>query len=265
MIYARRGTGKTLLALSIGYATASGGNVLGWRAPKPRKVLYIDGEMLAGPMQQRLALIVSGAEAEPAPGMLNLITPDLQKGFMPDLATVGGQSALAEVIPDGTQLIIVDSLSSLVRGEGRENEAESWIPVADWALSQRVAGRSVLFLHHAGKGGQQRGTSKREDLLESVLVLRPPADHQPQAGARFEVHIEKSRGVCPNLQPLEAQLETTVDGAGVVWAFKPITESQAERIRSLAASGMPKSEIAEELHVARSTVYRTLERLEKEK
>ncbi len=54
MIYARRGTGKTMLALSLSYALASGADVLGWQAPKPRKVLYIDGEMLAAPLQERL-------------------------------------------------------------------------------------------------------------------------------------------------------------------------------------------------------------------
>ena len=50
MLYGRRGMGKTYLALGIGYAVGSGGGVLGWQAPKARKVLYIDGEMLAGPL-----------------------------------------------------------------------------------------------------------------------------------------------------------------------------------------------------------------------
>ena len=81
--------------------------------------------MLAGPLQERLAGIVKACERAPEPGMLNIITPDLQKGLMPDLATIGGQGAVNEVIPPETKLVIVDSLSSLVRGEGRENDAES--------------------------------------------------------------------------------------------------------------------------------------------
>src|SRR3712207_8895249 len=64
--------------------------------------------------------------------------------------------------------------------------------------------RSTLFpyttlfrslIHHAGKGGQQRGTSRREDALDTVIALRRPADYEPEQGARLEVHLEKARGV----------------------------------------------------------------------
>jgi DNA-binding NarL/FixJ family response regulator len=259
MVYARRGTGKTLLALSIAYAVASGAGVLGWQIPKPRKVLYVDGEMLAAPLQERLADIVRGSEREPKPGMLNVLTPDLQKTFMPNLATVSGQDALDEAIPKGTDLIILDSLSSLVRGEARENDAESWTPVATWALAQRVAGRSVLFLHHAGKSGAQRGTSKREDLLDVVLALRSPTEHRPHSGAKFEIHIEKSRSLCKEFVPIEAELIQSAAG-GLSWAMRPIEQTLRERIARMATDGMSKREIAEELHVNRSTVYRALSR-----
>lgn len=45
MLYAPRGIGKTLLSLSIGLAVASGSPLLRWRAPRQRRVLYVDGEM----------------------------------------------------------------------------------------------------------------------------------------------------------------------------------------------------------------------------
>lgn len=259
MIYAKRGTGKTHLALSIAYAVSSGGEVLGWKAPKPRKVLYMDGEMLAASLQERFAAIAAASPFAPAPGMLNIVTPDLQGRFMPDLATVGGQDALEEIIPDHTGLLIVDSLSSLVRGEGRENDAESWLPVAQWALAQRVAGRSVLFLHHANKSGSQRGTSKREDILDTVLTLRPPSEYEAHKGARFEIHVEKSRALCDEFVPLEAELIAT-EGGGVSWTAKPLQESLAGRILRMSEDGMSKREIADELHVNRSTVYRALAR-----
>jgi hypothetical protein len=220
--------------------------------------------MLAAPLQERLAAIVKGSDLEPAPGMLNIVTPDLQKSFMPDLATLGGQAALNEVIPQETRLIIVDSLSSLLRGEGRENDAESWLPVAEWALAQRVAGRSVLFLHHANRRGEQRGTSKREDLLDVVLVLRPPHEYQPNMPARFEIHIEKSRSLCREFVPIEAEL-VEADGGGVTWTAKAVEETLSERVRRMADDGMSKKEIAEELHVDRSTVYRALKRVQEEK
>jgi hypothetical protein len=60
---------------------------------------------------------------------------------------------------------------------GRENEAESWLPVQQWALSLRRRGISVLLDHHAGRNGEQRETSKREDVLDTMLTLRHPADY----------------------------------------------------------------------------------------
>jgi len=53
----------------------------------------------------------------------------------------------------------------------------------------------VPFIHHSGKGGEQRGTSRREDVLDTVIALKRPADYSPEQGACFEVHYEKSRGI----------------------------------------------------------------------
>jgi len=64
-----------------------------------------------------------------------------------------------------------------------------------WALAMGRAGKSVLFVHHSGKGGGQRGTSRKEDVLDTVIALRRPTDYAPEQGARFEIHFEKARGL----------------------------------------------------------------------
>ena len=61
MLYAARGTGKTHVALGICFAVATGTKFLKWTAPKPRRVLLIDGEMPAAALQERLASIVASA------------------------------------------------------------------------------------------------------------------------------------------------------------------------------------------------------------
>ncbi|HEY6272471.1 MAG TPA: AAA family ATPase [Terriglobales bacterium] len=259
MLYGPRGQGKTNVALSIGHAVATGGEVLGWKAERPRKVLYVDGEMLGAPLQERLISIAAGAGKMPPNGMFGIITPDLQSRWMPNLGTLEGQAVLEEAIPEDTELLILDSLSSLLRVDASENDDQSWTPLADWALRQRVARRSVLFLHHANRRGEQRGTSKREDLLDVTLALRRPADYHPNKGARFEIHIEKSRALCPGFVSLEAELSSGADG-GVTWLYKQLEQSLEERIRRMDADGMPKREIAEELHINRSRVYRVLAR-----
>ena len=164
--------------------TATGGEFLSWKADKPRKVLYLDGEMAAAALQERLQGIVLADDRDFDPEYLRLVTPDLQPGAMPDLATVEGQGVIEAILGDA-ELIIVDNISTLVRNVGRENDAESWNAAGTWALRMRQKGRSVLFLHHSGKGGAQRGSSKKEDTLDAVICLKHPADYSPEQGARF--------------------------------------------------------------------------------
>ena len=71
---------------------------------------------------------------------------------MPDLATREGQAVIEAIATEnGTDLIIIDNISTLCRDSGPENEAESWRGPQEWALRMRRTGRSVLFIHHSGK------------------------------------------------------------------------------------------------------------------
>ena len=256
MIHAWRGIGKTHVALGIAYAVASGGTFLGWSAPKPRKVLYIDGEMPATALQERLARITMAASVEPVADFLHLVTPDLQRGAMPDLATAEGQDAVNAILDD-TELVVLDNLSCLARSGGRENDAESWLPVAQWALELRTRGRSVLFIHHSAKGGQQRGTSKREDLLDTVLRLKEPTDYRHGEGARFEVHYEKARNLHGEAtRPIEAQLLGEDASGQARWTFEPVEETTFDRVVQLANEGRSCADIAKELGCNRSTAFR---------
>lgn len=257
MIHSWRGIGKTHLQLNIAYAIATGRTFLSWTADKPRRVLVIDGEMPASVLQERLEAIVAANGVEPADRYLSIITPDLQSGAMPDLATFEGQDAINEIINRGdAEVIIVDNLSCLVRGSGRENDAESWLPVAKWALLQRQRGRSVIFVHHSGKNLTQRGTSKREDLLDTVIALTRPPGYDPKSGACFEIHFEKARGLIGEpAAPIEATLSTDATGQAT-WTWRPVSDSTLERVAALAHEGLSKSQIAVELGVHRSTVSR---------
>ena len=254
MVYGPRGVGKTHLALSIAYAAAMGGALFSWRAPKPRKVLYVDGEMPAATLQERLAAIILTEGRNPLESdMIRFVCADEEPNGIPDLSTPEGQAVLDEVIEDA-ELIILDNISTLCRS-GRENEAESWNAVQDWALAKRRDGRAAAFMHHAGKGGQQRGTSRREDVLDTVVSLRKPQDYNPAEGARFEIHFEKSRGFTgPEAEPFEATL--TDQG----WATKALSDVLEARVLALDAEGMKQREIASEVGKSAATVNRILKR-----
>lgn len=263
MIHAMRGIGKTHLSLGVAYAVASGGAFLGWQAPRPRGVLFLDGEMPAAALQERLAVIVASSQ-EQATMPLKIVTPDLQPRDRAsfNLADPDDQAALEPLLED-IALVVVDNLSTLCR-YGKENEGESWTPVQEWALRQRAAGRSVLFIHHSGKSGGQRGTSRREDVLDTVIGLKRPQDYEPEQGARFEIHFEKARGFHGDeAQALEAMLAT--DGAGrQVWQVLTKEDSMMERVIELHQDGLKQKDIADELGVHKSTVSRQLTKAKKE-
>lgn len=254
MIFAERGIGKTWVGLNIGHATAGGGSFLRWRAPCPKRVVYIDGEMPAAMIKDRYAAIVAAADFDAPEDYFRLVAADLQPDGLPDLADPEAQRFYDAEIADA-DLIVVDNLSTVCRAL-RENEADSWGPVQAWALRQRAAGKSVLLIHHAGKGGGQRGTSRKEDVLDSVISLKRPVDYDASEGARFEVHFTKSRGFFgDDAAPFEARL---IDDR---WEISEIVvDDSAETMRAMKEDGATIREIADRLGVPRSTVSDKLKR-----
>jgi hypothetical protein len=258
MIYAWRGIGKSWLGLSVAYAVASGCDLLGWHVPSKRRVLYIDGELPARVMQSRLALIVGAFDGEPESDGFRILTPDLQpNGVMPNLSDLAGQAAI-DLFADESDLIIIDNLSTLARG-GKENEGESWLPVQEWALRHRAKGRAVLFIHHAGKGGQQRGASRREDVLDTVISLRRPTEYNPADGAVFELHFEKARNLTGDeAQPLDVRL--LGDENGISWEFSPAEDGILARLEALVQDGASRTKIMDELGLSRFALVRLVDK-----
>jgi hypothetical protein len=258
MVFAGRGIGKTHFALAISFAVATGGQFIRWQAPAARKVLYLDGELPGAVMQKRL--MMHCPPVEPAPGMFRVFTPDLVPDgrTLPDLSTYEGQETIDSMIEDDTALVVVDNLSAWAR-TGRENEAESWHPVAEWILGLRRRGIAVLLVHHAGKGGQQRGTSKREDLLDVVIGLSRPQDYDPQKGAVFVVDFTKARNLMgEDAESLE--LELTGDEEQASWVYRTVEASTFDRVVDLANEGLKPNDIAIELGVNKSTVSRHMKK-----
>jgi putative DNA primase/helicase len=258
MVHSARGIGKTHLALGIACVVATGGALLGWSAPSPHRVIYLDGEMPAAAMQLRLAAAVDGFDGvPPAPDYLRLLSADIIEGGLPDLGTKEGQAEIDAAIGEA-ELIILDNISTLVRS-GKENEAESWLPMQGWMLAHRRAGRSVLLIHHAGKGGSQRGTSRREDVLDTVITLRRPADYVAAQGARFEVVFEKGRGVHgDDARPIEARYEER-DGAAV-WTRTEIADADLKRVVDALRDDMSIREAGKALGIHKSRVERLKKR-----
>lgn len=262
MIYAARGVGKTQIGIGASYAVATGGSFLQWRSPQPRRVLYIDGEMPQKALQDRINMLASSGGAMPSPDYFRFLTMDGQElGTSCNLADPKDQTAI-EAELQGTELVIFDNLSTLVSA-GRENDAESWDAMQAWLIHLRRKGVSVLMIHHAGRGENARGTSKREDVLDTVIHLRHPDDYSPEQGARFEVHLKKARGIFgEDAAPFEAKL--AVEDGRAVWTTQPLMDMEVEQVLEMAQSNMSVRDIAAELGIGKSKVDRIKARLRAE-
>ncbi len=260
MLVAKRGIGKTFTALHMSLSVAGGLSLFNWHAPKARRVLYVDGEMPAISMQELLAALATGMAAPPhAMQNFSIITPDMQSRPMPDLATTYGQQALEPFLA-GVDLLVLDNLATLCR-TGKENESQSWTPMQTWLLDLRRRGMAVLLVHHAGKSGDQRGTSAREDIMDTVISLRRPTTYSVAEGARFEVHLTKARGIVgEDAMPFEVHLRS--EGIQLIWDVNELVNVQAEQLKQLLAEGFSIRDCADEMGVSKSVVHRLKKKLE---
>ena len=114
----------------------------------------------------------------------------------------------------------------------------------------------MLLVHHAGTNGRQRGTSRREDALDTVIALRRPEDYSPEQGARFEIHFEKLRNRVDSAGavPFEARVENV--GTSISWSLSDLKPPLLLQAAELFADGLTVRDVAATLHISKSEAGR---------
>lgn len=194
-VFAERGVGKTWFARTIAIVMASGGQALGFHAPAPSRVLYIDGEMASEDIQGRDGKLANMLDLPRYWDTHNLVTvaSDWQGEPMPRVDTPEGQAAIEPMV-EWADIVIVDNRACLFDPEG-EKDIEAWEPAQQWLLSLRRWGKAVIVVHHGNRQGGARGIGRAEDALDLVIKLARPDHYSPSEGARFELSYEKTRGI----------------------------------------------------------------------
>jgi putative DNA primase/helicase len=262
MIYGPRGLGKTFFSLGLGLSLVTGESFIRWPITKPVGVLIIDGEMMLTDLRERITRMLL---TKPA-ALLQIISHEVvfenQERDL-DFGSKLWQNALEAHLDDNPDIkvIILDNLSCLLPSI-REDKRDDWSSkVMPWIIRLRRRGISLVLIHHAGKGGDQRGTSSREDQLDTVIKLSPLPDADPTRGAQFRVSFSKSRGCYgSDVEDIEAYL-TEIDGIPE-WTWSVVEESNSQRLLNLIREGVDNvTDASVELDLTKGAVSKLKKKL----
>lgn len=253
-IFAFRGVGKTWLALAIAQAISTGGKLGDWQASASVKVLYIDGEMPPDLMRDRS----TGLEA--SNGNLEFLNHEIlfeRTGKVLNITNREVQQAIAQrCIATSAKVLILDNLSTLASGM-KENEADAWELVNNWLLDLRRRKIAIVIVHHAGRSGEMRGTSKREDNVFWIIALDDmKKNSDDKRGARFVSHFTKpSRNTQEEVPAVEWHFVTDKTTGLVSIGHRPA--QTLDVFRNIIEAGVTESsDIAQEMKVPKYVVSR---------
>ena len=264
MLFGPRGSGKSLLAMTIGYAISGEKVVHPWGRGCGGVVCYLDGEMRALGLRERINQLdgfnTDTISKEKVAAQFYVISRDYVGHPIGSIDTTEGQEAIDAMLPSDVNLIIVDNLSAWTSLGGED--IRSWQLVKSWLIAKRLQGISVLLLHHAGKSGGQRGTSAHEDLLDYSIQLTPlPLENEPEK-THFRVDHTKLRD---HLPALKAPYAFTIWSENNVMNFKSeplvtLFDDRISQILELKEQGLNQTAIGKEIGVDKGQVSRALKR-----
>jgi len=153
-------------------------------AMPPHSVTYIDKEMTRQDLQERM--FDMGLTAAMQNGALEL----LHYHFYPNIGYLdtieGGQKLMQWVEKDGSDVVIIDTLSRVVKGEENSNDTyKNFYNYTGAVLKSN--GIAMLRLDHEGlASGRSRGASSKADDVDLVYQLRTV-----EAGLTLEMKLAR--------------------------------------------------------------------------
>jgi len=166
-IYSRAKVGKSLLALDIAAAAATGQPILGCQPAEAFHVVYVDLEMTEADIRERLTDLGYGPDDN-----LSRLHYYLLPALPPLDTDLGGRVLAAIAARYDASLIVVDTMARAVNGD--ENQADTYRDFYKHTGRRLKADRRALLrLDHSGKDPAQgqRGSSAKADDLDVVFAM----------------------------------------------------------------------------------------------
>lgn len=265
LIWAATGVGKTWLTLSLAVAIAGGGRVWEWKAPKPRKVLIVDGEMNVQDLQERVKTLldtgaVDGVDRRELGSNLLIMPRQFQNpraAFYDITDPISQGRILSRMEKEGAEAIIIDNLTTCADGLADENDAVAFKSIMGFLLMMKQAGKTAIVVHHANKSGNDfRGSTALEATFEATLGLRRPPVVK-EGSASFIASFGKFRG--KGNDTLRPRVWTLGDAG---WAVEDDDGGQDGRIIDALKTlrYVNQQELAKALGMSQPSVSRSLKR-----
>ena len=209
-------------------------------------MLFVDGEMPTAALYERATRYLCGA---PLPDTLTWLCEAAQTGVMPNLASdVAQRHYLAAAERCGAEVVFFDNLTCLrqTTAEAPENSVEAFQPVLRLFKKLARQGAAAGLLHHAGKAGQQRGSSAHGQPFDAVLKISLTKEHDPLAELDVALEFEKARWfqIGP---PQRAMVHTDEEADFERWTLCPHTDDLAARTAVMIREGRSQRAIAKAL------------------
>jgi putative DNA primase/helicase len=256
-VFAPRGVGKTWFAHMLIAALTAGKDLGPWPVPNRAHVCLLDGEMPPDAVQERLQkLEVDGA-------MLTIHSHQFLFdlcGRSFQLGDAEQRNALLDYCGEnGIQVLVIDNLSSV--SNVSENDNDEWMELGDWLLDFRRKGISVIVVHHAGRNGNMRGASRREDPAFWIVRLDDSKERtSTEEGARFVSTFTKSRNSRHWPSPMDWHV---TEDENETFLINHEAAGTDELVYQCIRDGLDRcSDIASELDISKGTVSKAANKLE---
>jgi hypothetical protein len=193
LLAADTGLGKTNLCMALAAHAAAGENFLHWRARRPARVLYIDGEMSRPLFKRRIEDVTRRLGCRP--DTLFCVNSEDLKNF-PPLNTPEGRNYLDARLNEigGVDFIGFDNVMALIQGD--QKDELGWtqaLPLIN-SLTERRIGQ--MWVHHTGHDASRGyGTKTREWRMDTVIHLM--AVERADADICFRFEFRKARERTP--------------------------------------------------------------------
>ena len=272
-IYGYYESGKTVFGLACSIAMASGQEFLGWKSEKSVPTLYVESELTGHQFSSVRSSILQGyldqGKTFNHANHFTLTHDDLaMAGFkygFKDVAVAreNGKRAAIDYGKKGRRFIL-EHLKRIEKKTGQkpfyfldnmtrlasidENKATDWNPFINWGVDLKNDGYSGLFVHHANKGNDTKGSSGSSTigrLLDTSIALRKldpdyRFDIKGDKSLQSSIFFDKSRGFGGSKWSKKRII--TMDENGI-WKHYPYLPQVAFQILKLHTQGLSQQQI----------------------